>query len=68
MTTEQLEKLLKLYKKAIENKLTAEDFVTEIQSAEIQLDQSFVKNGKSDKNLGVYIEELYNLQKLTTNA
>lgn len=62
MKTEQLEKLLLLYKQAVANNITAGEFATEIQAAKIELDKSFVKDGKEDMNLGEYIEELYLLQ------
>lgn len=62
MKTEHLEKLLVLYKKAVSNNITAGEFATEIQAAKIELDKSFVKEGKEDMNLGEYIDELYLLQ------
>lgn len=65
MTTEQLETLLALYKKAIANNLTAGEFTNELTGAKIALDKSFIKDGKEDKNLGDYIQELYELQKHT---
>lgn len=67
MTTEQLEKLLALYKKAVANNLTAREFSDEIQQAKIKLDESFVQKGREDENLGKYLAELYELQKTTTN-
>ncbi len=67
MNKEQLEKLVGFYKKAVQNKLTAEDFVKELKDAQIALDQSFVQEGRENENLGKYIEELYELEKLTTN-
>ncbi len=67
MNKGQLEKLVSLYKKAVQNKLTAEDFVEELKAAQVALDQSFVQEGRENENLGTYIEELYELQKLTIN-
>jgi hypothetical protein len=62
MTQEQLTKLLSLYKKAVKNNLTAGEFETEIKNAKIQIDRSFVENGKEDMNLGEYLEELNQLR------
>lgn len=62
MQKEQLEKLLLLYKKAIDEKLTSEDFAKEVKAANIEIDQSFVQTGSKDKNLGEYLNELYKLQ------
>lgn len=62
MTTEQLESLLALYKKAITNNLTAEMFVKETLAAKIKLDKSFTESGKEDMNLGEYINELNQLK------
>lgn len=56
-----------MYKKAVQNNLTAGEFVVELQTARIELDQSFIQNGKEDENLGEYIEEIYQLQKLMTD-
>lgn len=67
MDNEQLKKLLSMYKKAVEKNLTANDFILELQAAKIDLDRSFVTEGKEDENIGEYIEEIYELQKLTTN-
>jgi len=63
MTQEQLTKLLSLYKKAIENNFTAGEFKKELEDAKIQIDRSFVENGKEDMNLGEYLEELNQLRK-----
>ena len=62
MTTDQLEKLLLLYKNAVANNLTAADFALELQAAEIKLDRSFVESGKEDMNLGEYLNELKTLK------
>ena len=67
MEKDQLEKLLSLYKKAVENNLTAGEFKAELLAAQIQLDKSFVETGNKDKNLGQFIDELYQLEKLATN-
>jgi len=62
MTEEQLTKLLSLYKLAVKNNLTAGEFSAEVTNAKIQIDKSFVKNGKEDINLGEYLEELDQLR------
>lgn len=67
MTNEQLTKLLLLYKEALKNNLSAIDFVLEIREAKIDLDKSFVQQGKEDENLGNYIEELLILQSIKEN-
>jgi hypothetical protein len=64
MNKEQLEKLLSLYKMAVEKKLTAGDFVNALQEARIEIDRSFVQTGKEDANLGEYLEELKKLQEV----
>jgi hypothetical protein len=48
---------------AVAKNLTAMDFTNEMKTAEIQLDRSFVENGKEDMNLGIYLEELKTLKK-----
>lgn len=65
MDNNQLKKLLSMYKEAVKKNLTAGDFAREIQAAKIELDRSFVLQGKEDENLGEYINEIYELQKLT---
>jgi hypothetical protein len=67
MNLQQHEKLLFLYKKAVANNLLAIDFANAMREAEIQLDSSFVKDGKEDMNLGVYLEELKTLKKNYSN-
>lgn len=67
MDNEQLKKLLSMYKKAVQNNLTANDFILELQAAKIELDKSFVLEGKENENIGEYINEIYELQKLTEN-
>lgn len=67
MTNEQLEILLSLYKKAVEKKLTSGDFVQQFHEANIKLDASFVETGNEDKNLGEFLRELKELQKITEN-
>lgn len=67
MDNEQLKKLLSMYKKAVEKNLTANDFILELQAAKIELDKSFVLEGKENENIGEYINEIYELQKLTEN-
>jgi len=67
MVTEQLEKLLFFYKKAVEKNLTALDFAMEMKDAEISLDRSFVETGKEDMNLGEYLTELRNLKQIIEN-
>ena len=62
MTTEQLTTLLSLYKKAIAKNLTIGDFEEAIKKTRMQIDSSFVNDGKEDMNLGEYLEELLNLQ------
>ena len=62
MTTDQLTKLLSLYKEAVKNNLTAGEFAEEIINAQIQIDKSFVESGKEDMNLGEYLEELNQLK------
>ncbi|OJX83351.1 MAG: hypothetical protein BGP01_03355 [Paludibacter sp. 47-17] len=62
MNNEQLKQLLELYKKAVAKRLSADDFVKEIQATQIQIDRSFVQAGKEDANLGEYLEELNQLQ------
>ena len=62
MTNEQLVKLLSLYKCAVDNNLTAGEFEQEILNAKIEIDESFVKDGKENMNLGEYLEELIELQ------
>lgn len=62
MNNEQLKQLLELYKKAVAKRLSADDFVKEIQATQIQIDRSFVQVGKEDANLGEYLEELNQLQ------
>ncbi|MCE1169626.1 MAG: hypothetical protein LWX70_16220 [Sphingobacteriia bacterium] len=62
MNNEQLKLLLELYKKAVAKRLSADDFVKEIQATQIQIDRSFVQAGKEDANLGEYLEELNQLQ------
>ena len=64
MTQEQLTKLLSLYKKAVKNNLTAGEFAQEVLNAKIEIDRSFVENGKEDMNLGEYLEELNQLRDL----
>ena len=61
MTHEQLTKLLSLYKLAVKNNLTAGEFEAEVKKAKIEIDRSFVENGKEDMNLGEYLEELNQL-------
>lgn len=63
MNLQQHEKLLVFYKMAVAKNLTAMDFTNEMKTAEIQLDRSFVENGKEDMNLGIYLEELKTLKK-----
>jgi len=65
MTNKQLEKLVSLYKKAVKSNLTAVEFKKELKDAKIQIDRSFVENGKEDMNLGEYLEELNQLRKYT---
>lgn len=67
MKQEQLTKLLSLYKQAIDKKLTASDFAKEILAAKIEIDSSFVKEGKEDTNLGEYLNELQELQNKIQN-
>lgn len=67
MTNEQLTKLLSLYKKAVQNDLSSTDFINEIREAKIDLDKSFVQQGKEDESLGNYIEELLILQSIKEN-
>lgn len=67
MDNEQLKKLLSMYKKAVKKNLTAGDFASELLAAKIDLDRSFITEGKEDENIGEYIQEIYELQKLTTN-
>jgi hypothetical protein len=67
MTNQQLETLLQLYKKALANNLTVIEFSNEVQNAKIELDKSFVQNGAEDTNLGVFLEELNELQKNMNN-
>lgn len=67
MDNEQLKKLLSMYKKAVQNNLTANDFILELQDAKIELDKSFILEGKENENIGEYINEIYELQKLTEN-
>lgn len=67
MDNEQLKKLLSMYKKAVQNNLTANDFILELQAAKIELDKSFILEGKENENIGEYINEIYELQKLTEN-
>lgn len=62
MNNEQLKQLLELYKQAVAKRLSADDFVKEIQATQIQIDRSFVQAGKEDANLGEYLEELNQLQ------
>jgi len=65
MTHEQLKKLLSMYKLAVKNNLTAGEFETEVKNAKIQIDRSFVENGKEDMNLGEYLEELNQLKEFS---
>jgi len=65
MIRKQLEKLLSLYKQAVKNNLTAGEFSQEVANAKIQIDKSFVENGKEDMNLGKYLEELNQLRDYT---
>lgn len=65
MDNKQLIKLLAMYKKAVKKNLTAGDFALELHAAKIELDQSFIMEGKENVNLGEYINEIYELQKLT---
>jgi len=65
MTEEQLTKLLSLYKQAVKNNLTYGEFLQEVKNAKIQIDRSFVENGKENTNLGVYLEELNQLRDYT---
>lgn len=62
MNIQQLEKLLSLYKSAVRRNLTVGDFEQEIKKAQLELDQSFVTEGKEDMNLGEYLEELKQLK------
>ncbi len=62
MTTEQLTMLLSLYKKAITNNLSIDDFENEIMQTRLKIDASFVQEGKEDMNLGEYLKELLELQ------
>lgn len=62
MTKEQLTMLLSLYKKAITNNLTIGDFENEIKQTRLNIDASFVQEGKEDMNLGEYLNELLELQ------
>lgn len=64
MTKEQLEKLLLLYKEAVKNILSSIDFAYEIREARIDLDRSFVHEGKENENLGQYLEELLTLENM----
>jgi len=63
MTTVQYQQLLELYKKAIENNLSAKEFAQKVLEANIEIDASFVKSGCEDENLGKYLTELLQLQK-----
>jgi len=65
MTTDELTKLLSLYKLAVKNNLTAGEFEEEVRKAKIQIDRSFVRDGKEDMNLGEYLEELNQLREFT---
>jgi len=65
MTEEQLTKLLSLYKQAVKNNLTYSEFMKEVEKTKIQIDESFVKSGKEDRNLGEYLEELNQLRDFT---
>lgn len=67
MTNLQLTKLLLLYKEALKNNLSSIDFVLEIREAKIDLDKSFIQQGKEDENLGNYINELLILQSIKEN-
>lgn len=62
MTTEQLTMLLFLYKKAITNNLSIDDFENEIMQTRLKIDASFVQEEKEDMNLGEYLNELLELQ------
>jgi hypothetical protein len=64
MTTTQLEILLNLYKKAINNILYSKDLDSYLKRAKIDLDQSFVQTGKEDASIKKYIEELNELKNL----
>lgn len=63
MTTTQLELLLDLYKKAVSNALSVRDVDSYIKRASIDLDQSYVNNGKEDSSIKIYIEELTTLKR-----
>lgn len=62
MKTSELYRLLELYKKALEDKLTVSEFQTTLHNARIEIDKSFVQTGKQDEDLAEYIEELIKLQ------
>lgn len=63
MTTTQLEILLDLYKRAVTGTLSEIDIDSHVKRAKIDLDQSFVQNGKEDQTIKRLIEELDELQK-----
>lgn len=68
MKNSDLTTLLSLYKKALSDNLTVSEFRESIQNARIELDKSFVQNGKNDTDLEEYINELLELQKLKFSA
>ena len=66
MTEEQFDKLLLLYRKGKENNLTYDEFLQEVRKAKIQIEESFVEDGKEDTNLGEYLDELEQFRNLVT--
>ena len=67
MTQKQLEKLVSLYKQAIEKNLSTKEFSKEMLDAKISLDRSFVENERQeDVNIVEYIKELDQLLKYTS--
>lgn len=67
MTTQQLETLLSFYKKAVAKNLSPDDFIAQLNEANIKLDKSFVEDGKEDMNLGEFLQELKLLKTIIEN-
>jgi hypothetical protein len=65
MTSTQLETLLSLYKKAVNQTLYSKDLESYLKRAKMDLDQSFVQTGKEDASIKKYIEELDELKDFT---
>lgn len=62
MTSPQYTKIISLYEKTIENKLEIKELNSEIKQVRLDLDASFVANGKECTDAKEYLDKLLKLQ------